>query len=855
MHRLTISATRTSALHEYASRERITVNTLVQGAWALLLSRYCGEEDVLFGTTVSGRSADVPGVETMLGLFINTLPLRVSMSPDAAPQTWLRGLLQQNAELRQYEHASLAQIKNWSQMPRDSQLFDSLLVFDNHPTDRTLDDGGAGMTAHDVHLEGQTNYPLTVNVVPGDSLCFLLSYQLKRFSPERVRRIADHLDIVLDRLIAQPQTRLAAIGVLGAGERRQVVEGWNATRREYARDVTVPALIYAQAQRTPHAVAVRQDEQTLTYGELWSRSAALAAELRRHGVGPDVLVGICAERSLELVVGLLGILQAGGAYVPIDPSYPAERIAYMLGDAAPGVLLTQPALRAHLPPFAGVCLDLPANGPAASEGPVPPTAVRLEHLAYTIYTSGSTGRPKGAGNTHGGLLNRLQWMQEQFGLTPADRVLQKTPIGFDVSVWEFFWPLMTGAEVVLAQPEEHKDGLRLAERIVRQGITTLHFVPPMLQAFLETPGVRACAQTLRRVICSGEALGGAVQRQCWATLPGVGLHNLYGPTEAAIDVTVWHCEPAAPAEPVPIGRPIANTQIYLSDRRGEPVPVGVPGELYIGGVNVARGYHRRPALTAERFVPDAFSEEPGRRLYRTGDLARYRPDGAIEYLGRLDHQVKIRGVRIELGEIESCLQQHAGVQEAVVVAQATAAGSRRLVGYVVPRAGQEVASETLRQWVGTQLPEAFVPSVVVGLAALPLTPNGKVDRPALPVPEQAAGRTQAYEEPVTEPERLLAAIWAEVLGQPRLGRRDNFFELGGDSINTLQVLARAHQRGLKLTPKQLFEHPTVAAAAAVALPVEAADEEAAQTTEPETGALVGIELSDEDMDNLLEELK
>lgn len=854
MHRLAISAARTSALQAYASKERITVNTLVQGAWALLLSRYSGEEEVLFGTTVSGRSADVPGIETMLGLFINTLPLRVSVSPDADLRTWLRGLLQQNAELRQYEHTSLAQIQSWSQLPRGSQLFESLLVFDNHPTDRTVGDGGAGLTAHDVHLEGQTNYPLTVNVVPGESLCFLLSYQRKRFSPEGVQRIAEQLDAVLDQLVAQPKTHLAAIGLLGAKERRQVVEGWNATNRSYSR-ATVPELIYEQVQRASSAVAVRLDGLTLSYGELWSRSTALADELRLQGVGPDVLVGICAERSLELVIGLLGIWQAGGAYVPIDPSYPADRIAYMLADAAPAVLLTQRTLRRQLPPFAGVCLELSAARQGESETAcLPPTPVSLEHLAYTIYTSGSTGRPKGAGNTHGGLVNRLQWMQEYFGLTLSDRVLQKTPVGFDVSVWELFWPLMAGAELVLAQPDEHRDGLRLTERIVSQGITTLHFVPPMLQAFLETPGVETCSRTLRRVICSGETLGAAAQRQCWERLPGVTLHNLYGPTEAAIDVTVWSCDPAAPADPIPIGRPIANTQIYLLDKRGEPVPIGVQGEVHIGGVNVARGYHQRPALTAERFVPDPFSSEPGRRLYRTGDLARYRPDGAIEYLGRLDHQVKIRGVRIELGEIESCLHQHPAVQDAVVVAQETAAGNKRLIGYVVPRAGREVEGETIRQWAGAQLPEAFVPSIVLSLGALPLTANGKVDRKALPMPDMQARSVQAYEEPATDTERILAEIWAEVLAHPRVGRQDNFFELGGDSINTLQVLARAHQRGVKLTPKQLFEHPTVGAAATVAVLSEATVEAETRAEGTETSGIVGIELSDQDMGNLLEEL-
>ncbi len=851
LHRVVLSPAKTAVLRDYASREHVTVNTVVQGAWALLLSRYSGDRDVLFGTTVSGRSADLPGIETMLGLFINTLPLRIAVPHDITSGTWLRRLLQQNAELRQYEHVSLAQIQGWSQMPRGSQLFDSLLVFDNHPIDQTLEGGGAGLTVHELHLEGQTNYPLTINVVPGESLSFLLSYQLKRFSPGLVGRMAEHFETVLCRLIEWPETRLGALELLGATERRQVVTDWNATTRQADRSGSVPERIYAHVQRRPGATAVRLDDQSLSYGELWERSAVLAATLRQAGVGPDVPVGICAERSLELLVGLVAIWQAGGAYVPIDPRYPADRIAYLLADAAPPVLLTHAPVRVQLPPFAGHCLDLSAVAPTMTLPLGPPPPARPDQLAYLIYTSGSTGRPKGAGNTHGGLLNRLQWMQEAFTLTSADRVLQKTPIGFDVSVWELFWPLMIGAELVLAQPEEHKDGLRLTERILTHGITTLHFVPPMLQAFLETPGMEACAGPLRRVICSGEALSDAVQRRCWAKLPGVALHNLYGPTEAAIDVTAWACEPTVPANPIPIGRPIANTQIYLLDRRGEPVPIGVRGELYIGGANVARGYHRRPALTAERFVPDPFSPEPGRRLYRTGDLARYRPDGAIEYLGRQDHQVKIRGVRIELGEIESSLQHHPAVQDAVVVVQETAAGSKWLVGYVVLRAGQDVDGEALRHWLVAQLPEALVPRLILSLVALPLTPHGKVDRAALPLPEGWAGGAPAYEEPATDSERILAEIWAEVLGQPHVGRHDNFFALGGDSINTLQVLARAHQRGMKLTPKQLFEHPTVMAAAAVAVPSEAVVDEGSPVDQE---TIMGVELSDEDMGNLLEEL-
>ncbi|MGH2627468.1 MAG: amino acid adenylation domain-containing protein, partial [Anaerolineales bacterium] len=435
--------------------------------------------------------------------------------------------------------------------------------------------------------------------------------------------------------------------------------------------------------------------------------------------------------------------------------------------------------------------------------------------AYTIYTSGSTGRPKGAGNTYGGLRNRLQWMQEAYPLTPADRVLQKTPISFDVSVWEFFWPLTVGAELILAAPEEHKDPQRLLARIVAQGVTTLHFVPPMLQAFLATPGVERC-RSLRHLICSGEALPATVPPQVQALLPAVALHNLYGPTEAAIDVTAWTCPPTSAVTAVPIGRPIANLQIYVLDPQGQPVPVGVPGELYIGGVGVARGYHRRPALTAARFLPDPFSGTPGQRLYRTGDLVRYRADGAIEYLGRLDHQVKIRGVRIELGEIEQTLCQQPGLREAVVVARTEASGSTRLVAYVTAQAGQTLDPGQLRQALGRTLPDYMVPAVILPLAQLPLSPNGKVDRKALPAPEAEAQRVAAYVAPATETEQRLAAIWSQVLGLPPVGRHDNFFELGGDSILALQVISQAKDAGLILTARQLFQHQTVAELVAAA---------------------------------------
>ncbi|MBV8203344.1 MAG: amino acid adenylation domain-containing protein, partial [Acidobacteria bacterium] len=542
-------------------------------------------------------------------------------------------------------------------------------------------------------------------------------------------RLAEHVGGWLAAAAARPGDRVSTVPFLAAAERQALI-GWNDTSVDYPRGSCLHELIAQQAARSPRSPALACEGATLSYGELAARAGRLAARLRRLGVGPEVLVGICAERSCELVTGLLAILQAGGAYVPLDPSYPAERLAFMVADAGAPVLLLERRLAAAVPEQPGtrrVWLDEPAAwsdaGEALRSGP-PGTGAgaAAENLAYVIYTSGSTGRPKGAMNTHRAIVNRLLWMQDAYRLTSADAVLQKTPVGFDVSVWELFWPLLAGARLVLARPGGHQDAAYLAELIRRERITTLHFVPPMLRAFLDQPGIESLG-SLRLVVASGEALPQELAQRFLAR-SRAELHNLYGPTEAAVDVTSWRCErgrdpaaagPAAPGVPavVPIGRPIANLRIHLLDRHGQPVPPGVPGELYIGGAGLARGYHGRPELTAERFVPDPFGApdhgtapgpgaalpapgEAGARLYRTGDLARHRDDGVVEFLGRLDHQVKVRGVRIELGEIEAALCRHAAVAAAVVVA-AEGGGDRRLVAYVAPDAG---SAGPVAGWVG-----------------------------------------------------------------------------------------------------------------------------------------------------------
>jgi amino acid adenylation domain-containing protein len=597
--------------------------------------------------------------------------------------------------------------------------------------------------------------------------------------------------------------------------------------------------------RTPHATAVVFEDRTLTYAELDAHSNRLAQHLRSLGVGPDVLVGVCAERSLELVVGLLGVLKAGGAYLPLDPDYPRERLADMMADAGLGLVLTQEALPARLPlrpDVTAVLLDRPQDWGGAARldeaelGELGGSDLAPGDLAYMIYTSGSTGKPKGAANTHEGLHNRLAWMQAAYGLGAEDAVLQKTPFSFDVSVWEFFWPLITGARLVMAKPGAHREPVRLLEAIRSQAITTLHFVPSMLQAFVEhlsaVPEAPAACGSLKRLICSGEALSAELRDQVGRLLPKVQLENLYGPTEAAIDVTRWSCTDDHSRE-VPIGRPIWNTRAYVLDAGLQAVPAGVVGELYIAGVGLARGYLNRSGLTAERFVADPhgglFGGTAGDRMYRTGDLARWRADGVLEFLGRADAQVKLRGFRIEPGEIEAVLLAEPWVAAAAVVARSDAGSGLgpRLIGYVVARkdqdggvAGAPLDLGSLRAALAHKLPDYMVPSALVELEALPLTPNGKLDRRALPAPEVLAGR--GYRGPRTAQEELLCSLYAEVLGVGRVGIDDNFFELGGDSIVSIQLVSRARRAGLPLTPRMVFQHQTVEALAGAAAAAEAA---------------------------------
>ena len=590
----------------------------------------------------------------------------------------------------------------------------------------------------------------------------------------------------------------------------------NPTYRDYSLERPLHTFIEARAARTPDAVAVVFEGERLTYNELDAKATQLARHLQGLGVGPDVLVGVCIERSFEMVIGLLAVLKAGGAYVPVDPTYPAERIAFMLKDADPPVLLSQARLSGSLPAHNAKTLYLDTDwAEVAKQSSEPLNAdVSPENLAYMIYTSGSTGEPKGAMNPHRAIVNRLLWMQEAYEIGPGDAVLQKTPFSFDVSVWEFFWTLLTGARLVVAKPDGHKDASYLADLIKDEGVTVMHFVPSMLYLFLEEANLKERCKSLRHVVCSGEALPFDLQEQFFAKLDAQ-LHNLYGPTEAAVDVTHWTCQRDSTERVVPIGYPVANTQIHILDETLNPVPDGEVGELHIGGVQVARGYHKRPKLTEERFIFDPFSDEPDARLYKTGDLARRRGDGAVEFLGRIDFQVKLRGFRVELGEIEAVLNGYEGIKQSVVVAQ-DRAGEMRLVAYLV-RQGEPASRSELNHFLETKLPDYMVPAVFVSLPELPLSPNGKVDRKRLPEPtRQRPNLEQAYAPPRNDLERFLTGLWAETLDLERVGIYDKFFELGGSSLQAAQFVNRLQKElGEFVYIVTIFEAPSVAEYAAM----------------------------------------
>ncbi|MGW5740791.1 amino acid adenylation domain-containing protein [Amycolatopsis sp. NPDC003861] len=811
-----------AALRELARANRITVGSVAHAAWALLLHRYSGVRDVVFGATMTGRSGGFPGAERTIGMLINTLPLHVRIPRDMTVVDWLAAVHGQVTELRDFEYCSLVEAQRHSQVPAGQRLFDTILMFENFTHQRP--DARSGLTVTAEHLREQTGYPLVANIRLHDGLDVRLDYQPDRIDADDVRRLGEHFRLLLTAFATRPDVPVADLPALPAAERASVIERFNDTAAPYPAGRCLHELFEDQADRTPDATAVLAGGEAVSYRDLEQRANALAHHLIGLGTGPGSLVAVCVGRGVGMAVAVLAVLKAGAAYVPLDPEYPADRLEFMTADTDAAVVLTETRAARRLPAITGhvVCLDDAEEAARVARYPTtrPDRAATSDDLSYVIYTSGSTGRPKGTLIRHGGIVNYVSWMAREFPLTEGDKVLQLAALSFDISVYEMFWPWSGGAATILARPDGYKDPQYIVDTMVAESVTAAHLVPSLLRALLPLAADRKLP--LRWLFASAEAMTPDVIRD-WERLgPGIPLLNLYGATEVSVDSTAWTCDSTAGL--VSVGRPIANTRVYVLDDVDRPVPIGVAGEACLAGASVGRGYHGRPGLTARRFVPDPFGP-PGSRMYRTGDLVRWLANGTLEFLGRLDHQVKIRGFRVELGEVEAVLTAHPRLAHAAVVAPQDAAAPRRLVAYVVPRGDHVPTTSELRAHVQERLPDYMVPSTFVVLPALPLNPNGKVDRAALPSPDGARPELDAtFVAPSTETERVLADVWRDVLGVGDVGVHDDFFELGGDSILSIQVMVRARRAGLTITPKLMFANPSIAqlAAAVGATPAPAA---------------------------------
>lgn len=848
----TISADLTCGLKQLSQQSQATLYMTLLAAWQTLLYRYSGQDDIAVGSPVANRNqAETQG---LIGCFVNTLLLRSGLEE----QLTFRQLLAQvkATVLAAYEHQDLPfeTLVETLQPERDlsrNSLFQVWFAL-NHAPAENLEI--SGLTWNSLPLaRSTTQFDLSLEVVDQEqTLVATLGYSADLFQNETITRLWHHFQILLTGILEKPDAAVAHLPLLTATERHQLLIDWNSTEVEYP-EACLHQLLQQQATRIPAAIAVRFADQILTYQALEQQANQLAHTLQTQGVQPGTLVGLCVERSPALLVGLLGILKAGAAYVPLDPMYPPERLAGMVSDAQILVLVTQQRWLSLFETgapgqMAAICLD--RDQALIAQAPIEPplTVVTPDHLAYVIYTSGSTGKPKGVQISHRAIVNFLHSMAQTPGLTATDRLLAVTTLAFDIAGLELFLPLWVGAQVVIAPQALITDGERLAAYLYEAAITVMQATPATWRLLLAAGWQ---GQSDLKLLCGGEALTADLAEQLLNR--GAELWNVYGPTETTVWSTVHRVETITPT--IAIGRAIANTHLYVLDQQRQPVPIGVPGELYIGGAGLAQGYLHRPDLTAEKFVPHLFANSLEAKLYRTGDLVRYRTDGTLECLGRLDHQVKLRGFRIELGEIESLLSCHPQVQAAVVTLQ-TAAEHKRLVAYIVPASQPEDWTDetgdrwlqshllALQQYLKAQLPYYMVPSGFVALAQLPLTPNGKVDRRSLPAPGCLAAPSEAETAvPQTPIEQILVQIWAEVLGLPHVGIHDNFFALGGDSILSIQIVTRANQVGLPLTPKLLFQHQTIAELATVAT--------ATPSTQPQQGLGENVKIDQAALDQAM----
>nr|ABW84364.1 OciE [Planktothrix agardhii NIES-205] len=824
---LTLSAT--EALQSFARQNRLTLNNLVQATWGLLLSRYSQENDVVFGVTVSGRPPSLVGVESMVGLFINTLPMRVQVSAETQVLDLLKDLQAQQIEWEQYSYSSLADIQGWSDIPRGTSLFESILVFESNTLKTGLKSNHESLELDNFRGVERTNYPLTVVAVPRQQMLVRISYDTNRFDDGTITRLLGHFQTLLEGIISNPEARVSQLSLLTEFEKQQLLIDGHNSEVDYPVDKCIHQLFEEQVERTPDAVAVVFECQQLTYNELNCRANQLAHYLQSLGVKPDELVGICVERSLEMIVGILGILKAGGAYVPLDPEYPQERLNFMLEDSQVKVLVTQAKLVESIPQHQAqlICLDTDWEKIAQNITSNPESGVKPDNLTYIIHTSGSTGKPKGVLVNHANVVRLFAATDSWYHFNSQDVWTLFHSYAFDFSVWEMWGALLYGGRLVIVPYLVTRSPESFYELLCQEKVTILNQTPTAFRQLIQaeesvkgdiSPLLREVGKdsvtetdlSLRLVIFGGESLE-INSLQPWFDRHGDQLPqlvNMYGITETTVHVTYRPLSMAdVNSTASVIGRPLPDLQVYLLDQYLQPVPVGVPGEMYVGGAGVAKGYLNRPELTTERFISSPF--EHSNKLYKTGDLARYWPNGELEYLGRIDNQVKIRGFRIELGEIEALLASHPQIWETVVLVWDDTAGDKRLVAYIVPQPEITIIIDEIRQFLKAKLPDYMVPNAFVILEALPLTTNGKIDRRALPPPNLDI--SDKYVAPSTPIEEILVNIWSEVLKVEKVGINDNFFELGGHSLLATQLVAQIRDRlKIELPLRQLFNTATLA---------------------------------------------
>ena len=822
---VTLAARLTSRLRALAEASEVTLNTLVQGAWAIMLSRYSGEEGVIFGATRRCRRSSLADADSIVGPFINTLPVRVTVSGTRRLIPWLKELRAHHVALRKVEHTPLVKIQEWSDVPNGRSLFDSIIIFEGYELNSFLQSLGEDWKGREFEIHERPTYPMELSAWAGEELLFRLAYDAHRFDDDAIARMLGGLATLLEAMAENPDRRLGLLPLLDERERRRLLVDLNATRSEYSANSCIHHLFESQAEKTPDAAAVVYDGETLSYGRLNERANQLAHELRRLGVRPDVLVAVCLDRSPGMIVSLLATLKAGGAYLPLDPSYPADRLAVILRDARPAVVIAE---KRSLDKLSGcearvIAIDSAWRVTSRQDERNLDIEVRPDNLAYVIYTSGSTGTPKGVLIEHRSLVNYSQFAGELYALSPADCVLQFASFSFDASAEEIYACLTRGATLVLRTEGMTSSISSFLEKCDESRISVLDLPTAYWHEMVEAicSGDLTLPSRLRLIIIGGESAS-AEKLKRWQKRVGknVRLVNTYGPTEATIVTTVCDltcCEDPIPkSRSVPIGRPVSNAAVYILDRHGQPVPVGVTGELCIGGVGVARGYLNRPELTSEKFIPNPFGDSKGARLYKTGDLARRLPDGDIEFCGRADDQVKVHGFRIELGEIEATLARCPVTGSAALLVREDTPGDKRLVAYVVPApayadSDRPEVEARLKEFLRNKLPQHMIPSAFVILESLPLDRNGKVNRRMLAPPSLRKEKMNgAYVRPRNPLEYQLVEIWEELFQVRPIGITDSFFDLGGHSLLSVRMMDRVERLfGKKVPLSTLFEGATI----------------------------------------------